>query len=48
MEGQRDREKVYCIFNSEKEDINTSIGEAFEIYIEENTKEKVEKNQKKH
>ena len=47
MEGQKDREKIYCIFNSEKEDINASIGKAFEIYLEEYTKEKVEKSQKK-
>lgn len=47
MEGKRDREKVYCIFNSEKEDINASIGKAFEIYLEEYTKE-VEKKRKKH
>lgn len=35
MEGQRDKEKIYCIFNSQKEDTNTKIGKAFAIYLKE-------------
>lgn len=40
MEKPKNKEMVYCIFNSEKEDINESIKSAFEIYIK--TKEEVE------
>ena len=48
MEEQKDKEKVYCIFNS-KEEINSKIGKAFEIYINENikTEEELENNQGK-
>lgn len=35
MKEQKDKEQVYCIFNSEKEDINAKMGKAFEIYIKE-------------
>ena len=39
------KEKVYCIFNSKKEKINTQIGKAFEIYLQEiKTKDKLEKD----
>ncbi len=50
MKEQKDKEKVYCIFNSEKEDINAKIGKAFEIYLKEcvKTKEELEKSKKKH
>ncbi len=39
------KEKVFCIFNSEKEDINAKMGKAFEIYLKEciKTKEELEK-----
>ncbi len=48
MKEQKDKEKVYCIFNS-KEDINAKIGKAFEIYINEHikTKENPENNKGK-
>lgn len=47
MKEQKDKEKVYCIFNSEKENINEKMGKAFEIYIKEwiETKEELEKDQ---
>ena len=48
MEEQKDKEKVYCIFNSE-EDIYSKIGKAFEIYIKDHikTKEELENNKGK-
>ncbi len=48
MKEQKD--KVYCIFNSEKEDIYEKMGKAFEIYIKEGiqTKEEIEKNRQKY
>lgn len=46
MEEQKDKEKVYCIFNS-KEDINKKIGKVFEIYIYEHIKTKEELKNKK-
>lgn len=50
MKEQKDKEKVYCIFNSEKENINEKMGKAFEIYIKEwiKTKEELEKNRQKY
>ncbi len=44
------KEKVFCIFNSEKEDINAKMGKAFEIYLKEciKTKEELEKEQSKY
>ncbi|MCI8760475.1 MAG: hypothetical protein HFJ34_05070 [Clostridia bacterium] len=50
MKEQKDKEKVYCIFNSEKENITEKIGKAFEIYLKEwiKTKEELEKSKKKH
>lgn len=50
MEGKRDREKIYCIFNSKKEDINTKIGKAFETYLEDyiKVKEEISNNKKTH
>ena len=49
MKEQKDKEKVYCIFNSEKENINEKMGKAFEIYITDciTTKEDLEKNRQK-
>lgn len=46
MKEQKDNEKIYCIFNQEKEDINTKMGKAFEIYLREciKTKEELEKD----
>lgn len=46
MEEPKNKEKIYCIFNSEKEDINASIRSAFEIYIK--TKEEVENEREIH
>lgn len=50
MKEQKDKEKVYCIFNSEKENINEKMGKAFEIYLKEwiKTKEELEKEQSKY
>lgn len=50
MKEQKDKEKVYCIFNSKKENINEKMGKAFEIYLKEciKTKEELEKSKKKH
>lgn len=50
MKEQKDKEKVYCIFNSEKENINEKMGKTFEIYIKEwiKTKEELEKNRQKY
>lgn len=50
MKEQKDKEKVYCIFNSQKENINEKMGKAFEIYIKEwiKTKKELEKNRLKY
>lgn len=50
MKEQKDKKKVYCIFNSEKENITHKMGKAFEIYIKEwiKTKEELEKNRQKY
>jgi hypothetical protein len=48
MEEQKDKEKIYCIFNSKKEDINVKLSKAFEIYLKEYTKEELANNRKKH
>ena len=50
MEKQKDKEKVYCIFNQTKDNINERMGKAFEIYLKDYivTKEKLEKNQELH
>ena len=44
-EGQEKQiEKVYCIFNHNKQDINTELGKAFSEYLKEkiNCKETLE------
>ena len=40
------KEKIFCIFNSTKGEINECIGKAFEIYLKDQIKyqEKLEKN----
>lgn len=50
MKEEKDKEKVFCIFNSKKEDINAKMGKAFEIYLKEciKTKEELEKNRLKY
>lgn len=47
---KEEKDKVFCIFNSEKEDINAKMGKAFEIYLKEyiKTKEELEKEQSKY
>ena len=50
-------EKIYCIFNNTKEEINEKLKRAFKIYIKNNTnptatsenlEERVEENSKMH
>ena len=50
MEKQEGKEKVYCIFNKTKDNINERMGKAFEIYLKEyiNMKEKFENNKELH
>lgn len=40
------KEKIFCIFDSTKGEINECIGKSFEIYLKEQIKyqEKLEKN----
>lgn len=41
MENTKNENKIYCLFNRQKEDINAEIGKAFQEYLEakmENTK----------
>lgn len=41
---EKETEKVYCIFNNEKGDINEKLGKTFKEYLKEKlvTKEKLE------
>lgn len=41
---EKQAEKVYCIFNHNKQDINTELGKAFSEYLKEkiNSKENLE------
>ena len=50
MENIENKEKIYCIFNQEKEDINVKIGEVFKIYLKDYIKpeEKPDNNQETH
>lgn len=46
MKEQEEEEKIFCIFDSTKGEINECIGKAFEIYLKDRIKYQ-EKDQEK-